>query len=217
MRRVLLSCAALISAAMPSAQAAQGDWLIRARAVFVAPTERSSAVLPLAPGGSISVDGAFTAEIDVSYFFLPHFAIETAVGYPARFHLSGEGDLAVLGEVVRTDALASIWTLQFHPFPDARLRPYVGVGANWTRFVKERESDSLLAAFGPTVVSIDQSYGIVFQAGADIALTGRLFMNVDARFLDVDTTGKAKSIGIVNSVDLKLDPFVFGIGFGARF
>lgn len=200
-----------------SAYAAQGDWLVRTRAVLVAPTEKSSGVLPLFPNSSISVDNAFTGEVDVSYFILPQLAVETAFGYPTRHHLSGEGDLAFLGEVVSTDALASIWTLQFHPFPDAKFRPYVGVGANWTRFVNERESNSLLTAFGPTTVSIDQSYGIVIQAGADIALTDRIFMNFDAKYMDVDTTGKVKSIGIVNSVDLALDPLVFGIGFGARF
>lgn len=217
MQRILLACAAAVSTLLASAHAAQGDWLVRARAVVVAPTEESHGVLPLFPNSSIGVSNEFTGEIDVSYFILPNLAIETAFGYPTRHNLSGQGDLAFLGEVVQTDALASVWMLQFHPFPDAKFRPYIGVGANWTRFVKERESASLLAAFGPTTVSIDQSYGIVFQAGADLSLTDRLFVNFDAKFLDIDTVGRVKSIGVINSVELALDPFVVGIGFGARF
>lgn len=217
MRHTVFACAAAFAAAVSTANAEQGDFLVRARALLVSPTEESSGVLPLFPNSSISVDNNLTGEIDFSYFILPNVAIETAFGYPSRHHLSGEGDLAFLGEVVSTDALAGIVTVQYHPFPEARLRPYIGVGANWTRFVKERESASLLAAFGPTEVSIDQSYGIVFQAGADIPINDRFFANFDVKFMDVDTTGKVKSIGIVNTVDLALDPLLFGFGFGARF
>lgn len=217
MQRILLTCAVVLSASAGAANAAQGDWLIRTRALMVSPTEESTGVLPLFPNSSIGVSNEFTAELDVSYFILPNLAIETAVGYPTRHSLTGQGDLAFLGEVVKTDAMASVWVLQYHPFPEAKVRPYVGVGANWTRFVKERESASLLAALGPTTVSIDQSYGIVFQAGADIDLTDRFFLNFDAKFMDVDTTGRVKSIGFVNTVDLALDPLLFGIGFGARF
>ncbi len=47
MRTWVLACAVTVSAVMSSANAEQGDWLIRARAVLVAPTEESSPVLPL--------------------------------------------------------------------------------------------------------------------------------------------------------------------------
>lgn len=211
---ITLACA---SAALAPAQAESGDWLIRTRALLVAPTEKSGGVLPDIPGGSVSVENAMTGEIDFTYFFTRHIAYEAVVGYPSHHSIYGEGDIEFLGEFVGTDAMASMGVVQFHPLPDARVRPYAGIGFNWTNFFFEHESASLIAAFGPTKVTIDDSFGVVFQAGADIAITERVFFNIDAKYLDIDTTGVAESATTTNSVAIALDPFIFGVGFGAKF
>ena len=197
--------------------AEKGDWLVRTRALLVAPNESSGPVLPAFPDSGVSIDNAMTGEVDFTYFFTRHIAYEAIVGYPTHHNISGEGDLAFLGDIVGTDALASMGSLQFHPFPEAKLRPYLGVGFNWTNFLFEHESGSLLATFGPTKVTIDDSIGVLYQAGVDIAITERAFINFDVKYLEIDTTGYALDANGLSTVNVAIDPFVFGVGIGARF
>ena len=114
--KLLSSCVCTFLITTP-ALAEKGDWLVRTRALLVAPTERSGPVLPAFPNSAVSIDNAMTGEVDFTYFITRNIAYEGIVGYPAHHAISGEGDLAFIGEIVGTDALASMGTLQVHPFP----------------------------------------------------------------------------------------------------
>ncbi len=55
------------------------------------------------------------------------------------------------------------------------------------------------------------------QAGVDIDLGERFFLNLDAKYIDIDTTAKLRTGALVNRVNVSLDPVVAGIGIGMRF
>lgn len=216
MLKTSLSTAALLPALLSAAHAGQGDWLVRLRGVIVAPTERTSDVLPGFPGGTAGVENAVVPELDFTYFFTRTVGAELILA-TSPHDVVGEGTLAGLGELAGVMALPPTLTLQYHFNPDGGLRPYVGVGINWSIFYSEEASAALVGALGPTSVDVDDSVGVAFQAGVDVALGDRWFLNADVKYIDIDTTATLNSGGSINAVDIRLDPIVAGIGVGLRF
>jgi outer membrane protein len=214
--KMLLIGAALATVFASPAFAAAGDWLVRARAIVVAPTEEAGPVLPSFPTGSVTVDNAIVPELDFSYFVADNIAAELILA-TSPHDVSGAGALSGLGEIIDSMVLPPTLTLQYHFLPDAEIRPYVGAGINWTIFYSEDAKQSLVTAIGPTSVSMDDSFGWAAQAGLDIDLGGRWFLNADVKYIDIDTTATLTTSALVNRVDVNLDPIVAGIGIGFRF
>jgi len=211
-----LALAAVIPTLWGAAAAEQGDWLVRLRGIVVAPTENTSAVLPGFPGSEVGVENAFVPELDFTYFFTRNIAAELILA-TSPHDIIGEGTLAGLGELADVMALPPTLTLQYHLNPGGKFRPYVGVGVNWTIFYSEDASSALVGALGPTSVNVDDSVGVSYQAGFDIALSDRWFLNADVKYIQIDTTATLNSGGSLNTVDIDLDPIVAGVGVGFRF
>lgn len=210
-------CAALLSLLTTApAVAAEGDWLVRLRGIVVAPTESSSAVTPTFPDATVSVDNAIVPELDFTYFFTDNVGAELILA-TSPHDISGEGSLAALGEIADTMVLPPTLTLQYHFMPNELLRPYVGVGVNYSIFYSEDATTALTDAIGATMVDLDESVGIAFQAGVDFDINERFFVNLDVKYIQIDTTATLTTGTLVNTVDVDLDPIVAGIGVGMRF
>ena len=98
------------------------------------------------------------------------------------------------------------------------MRPYVGAGVNYTLFYSEDASGALESAVGQTKVHMSDSFGWAAQAGVDIDLNDRLFLNIDVKYIDIDTTARLSTTAAgVQKVHVDLDPLVFGVGVGMRF
>ncbi|MHA7872835.1 MAG: OmpW/AlkL family protein [Hyphococcus sp.] len=207
---------AATAATVQTAAAEQGDWLVRLRAITVAPTEDVSSVMPGFPGGSASVDNAYVPELDFTYFITDNIGAELILA-TSPHDLNGTGTLAGLGEIADVMVLPPTLTLQYHFNPRGKFRPYAGVGVNYTIFYSEDASTSLVGALGPTSVDVDDSVGVSYQAGFDIDLSDRWFFNADVKYIQIDTTATLNSGGVINTLDVDLDPFVAGIGIGYRF
>lgn len=216
MLRKLLTGLVITSCFYQPAAAEQGDWLVRLRGVAVAPTEDSSPVLPAFPAGSVSVDNAYVPELDFTYFLTDNIGAELILA-TSPHDIDGAGALAPLGKIADVMALPPTLTLQYHFNPAGQVRPYAGVGVNYTIFYDDDASTSLVNAVGPTSVSLDDSVGVAFQAGVDIELSERWFWNLDVKYIQIDTTATLNSGGAINTVDVDLDPIVAGIGIGYRF
>lgn len=214
-RKHLITALALASGIQP-ALAEQGDWLMRARGIIVAPTENSSDVLPGFPGSGVGVENAVVPELDFTYFITNNIGAELILA-TSPHDIVGEGGLAPLGELADVMVLPPTLTLQYHFNPNGRLRPYAGVGVNWSIFYSEDASPALVDAVGPTSVSLDDSVGVSYQLGMDYALNDRWFLNADIKYIQIDTTATLNSGGAINTVDVDLDPIVAGVGIGFKF
>jgi outer membrane protein len=215
MNKKLLAVALVLLAATPAA-AEQGDWLVRLRGVIVAPNDDSSAVMPTFPTGSVSVDEAIVPELDFTYFLTNNIGAELILA-TSKHDISGEGALAGLGEIADTWVLPPTLTLQYHFLPNERVRPYIGAGVNYTIFYSEDARTALVDAIGPTTVDLDDSVGFAVQAGVDIDITERFFFNADIKYVDMDTTATLNTGGLINTVDVDINPIIAGVGFGMRF
>jgi outer membrane protein len=200
------------------AYANKGDILIRLRGIMVAPNTRSGGILPTLPAEQVKVSKSFMPEVDFSYMLTNHVGAELIVA-TTKHHADGKtGTTGAIGRLASTWVLPPTLTLQYHFAPQGSIRPYVGAGINYSIFYSEKASTALVTAVGPTKVGMSDSVGYALQAGVDIPIGKRTFVNLDIKYLDIDTTARLATTAIgTQSVKIHLDPVVVGVGFGMRF
>ncbi len=208
---------AMIAVAAP-AYAEAGDFLVRSRFIVVAPQGGSSGITPAFPNDGVSIDTAFAPEINVTYMVTKNIGLELIAATTKHSATGQSGTPAAVGKLLDTWVLPPTLTLQYHFAPDAGIRPYAGVGLNYTIFYRERASGSLEAALGQTEVRLSNSFGWALQAGADIPLNESLFVNFDVKYIDMDTTARLTTAAAgMQQVRVDINPVIVGFGIGMRF
>ncbi|SCK06282.1 outer membrane protein [Variovorax sp. HW608] len=194
------------------AQGTQGNWLLRARAVRLDTANKSDPIPSLAiPSDAITVNNKTIPELDITYFFTPNIAAELVLTVPQKHTVTVQQ--SALGGPVDIGTfkhLPPTLMLQYHFMPDAKIRPYAGVGLNYTRI-------SSVNLFVPTVGRLDldhNSWGLAAGGGVDIELTKNWFLNFDVKKVQIrtDLTQFGQKLSTV-----KVDPWLFGAGVGYRF
>lgn len=198
-RTVLCAIAFLGAAAANTVLAMdQGDWLIRVGASRVEPKSGNHP--------AVSVDSATSATFNFTYMMTANWAVEVLAAYPF------EHDIYLVDgpEVGSTKHLPPTVSLQYHFLPDAGFQPYVGLGFNYTKFFSEKLYGPLEGA----TLALDSSWGLAGEIGADIMLGEAWFLNVNARYIGIETdaTVNGDPFGKV-----KIDPWVYGAHVGFRF
>lgn len=184
--------------------AERSPWMVRGRALAVLPEEDLDRINPsLGPGTDVSIDNSVVPELDITYFFTPHIAAELILGTTPH-------DAKVTSPDVD---LGSVWllpptlTLQYHFAPEGGIRPYLGVGINYTIFYGKDEPTG-------TTVDYENRFGWALQAGVDIPINDRWAVNLDVKqvFLSTEVTVN----GAVKA-DVDINPLLIGVGVGYRF
>lgn len=194
-----------------------GDVLIRARAILVAPNEKSGDILPGFPGEKARLNNAVMPEVDATLMATDNIGFEL-IASTTRHTASGRsGTTGSIGKLASTWVLPPTLTAQYHFMPRSHVRPYVGAGLNYTVFWNEKASDGLEAAVGTTRVHMSDSFGWAAQAGVDIDVTPRVFLNLDVKYIDIDTRARLDTASAgTQRVRLHIDPLVVGVGVGVR-
>lgn len=184
-------------------------WQVRLRGIAVVPNE-SATIQTI--GGDAYISNAYVPELDFTYFFNKNIAAELILA-------TTKHDVKAVSTAVGDIPLGDVWllpptlTLQYH-FNGDVVHPYLGAGINYTLFYNEDQ--------GPVAndVSYDNSIGFAFQLGFDIDLNAKWFINLDAKYLllNTDVTVNATSaLGATVGADVDINPFIAGVGFGMRF
>jgi outer membrane protein len=181
------------------AHAADGPWMVRARALHMNVHNGNA---PEVAGGRIELNNKWFPQLDVSYFFSRNWAAELALTIPQEHDVLRDG--TVIGAVKH---LPSTLLLQYHFAPDDTLRPYIGLGLNYTHIT----SVSL-----PAGIDVERdSVGAVLQIGMNIRLSDKWFLNLDAKKVYINTEVKSTAGAWITT--LNVDPAFYGIGLGYRF
>jgi outer membrane protein len=202
------------SAAFP-ALAAEGNRMVRARAVYIDPADKSEAgggaLNPtLLPANAIRVSSETIPEVDVSYFFTRNLAAELILTYPQKHKVSiTSGPLQE--SIGSFKHLPPTLTLQYHFLPDGQFRPYVGAGINYTRISSVKLHSN---AAGVDLDLERDSWGGALQAGFDYKLGQNLYLNFDVKKVYIEADVKLDGAKVSN---VKVDPLLVGIGLGWRF
>jgi len=179
-------------------------------------------------GGKADVDNSVGVEIDFRYFFNDHLATELVLGVAQHNVELKNSDLDLLsGNALLDDVdLGDVWlipptlTLQYHFLPDAKIRPYVGAGVNYTIFFEENAGTIVLDT------GYDNAFGYALQAGVSIGITDNFDFNIDLKKLyletEADVTLPAGAVGPGSAItkvktDVDIDPWLLGAGIAYRF
>jgi outer membrane protein len=201
MNNKLISIAAAIAAATGgiaaplAAQAQEGPFLVRVRAVNLDSANKDST------GLNLTINNKVIPELDLSYFFSPQLAAELILTYPQKHTLSAGGT-----EIGTLKHLPPTLTVQYHFTQLGAFKPYLGAGVNYTRFS---------AVKLPAGVDVERnSFGLAVQAGIDFALTKNVYLNFDVKKVQIRTDVSAGGTTIGT---FKVDPLLVGAGVGYRF
>ncbi|MDY6951507.1 MAG: OmpW family outer membrane protein [Thermodesulfobacteriota bacterium] len=206
---ILVAVSLILVGVSAPTYAMEGDspWLVRLRVLSVVPDEDNTGLMAGGDdlGGDVEVDDAFTAELDISYFFTENIAAEMIFGvanHDVEVDLGG-ADID-LGDVW---LLPPTLTLQYHFMPAAQFRPYVGAGINYTIFFGEDEGDA-------DEIEYDDGFGYALQAGFDWGLNEKWGLNVDVKKIWLETDVEVDN-AVTTEVDL--DPWFIGVGVSYKF
>lgn len=190
-----LAVALLAALAIPATADAQG-WMMRLRAIDVEPNVSSSI-------DGLDVDNQWAPELDFTYFFNKNLAVELILA-TTRHEVTLNG--ASLGKV---SVLPPTLTLQYHFTDLGAFKPYVGAGGNVTWFY------NVGLQAGSATLDVDTySVGGALQAGFDYQIQKNWYLNADVKYIWISTDVKA---GGSTLTDLKINPWVFGLGVAYRF
>ncbi|WP_299011609.1 outer membrane protein OmpW [uncultured Shewanella sp.] len=193
-----------------SANATQaGDIIVRAGVAVVAPNASSQDV---AGNGEFDVNSDTQLGLNFAYLFTDNIGIELLAASPFSHNIS----LPNIGNIAETKQLPPTLVAQYH-FGDAasKLRPYIGIGINYTNFYDTKFTNDLDGAL--TDISLSNSWGIAGQVGLDYQLTDKWLLNGSIWYADIDTDASFKLAGESVTIDTNIDPWVYMISVGYVF
>jgi len=191
----ILFAASALAVSVSGAYAASDESILRLKAIQVEPDVQGDF-----PG--LDVDGATGGEVGFTGFLSEHWAIDLGIG-------TTKHDVTFNGANAGTVKLMPVnLMLQYHFLPDAGFRPYLGAGGNYTRFYEVRTTGGL--------ADVDRdTFGPVAQVGFDVPLGKTALLNFDVKKIWLDTD--VNVAGGAASGNVKLDPWVYGVGVGFKF
>ena len=210
MIKLAVAVAAVLGSTAALAQQAEGNWMMRVRAVDIQPIKKSDAIGGLGlPADAVYVDDTLIPEVDFSYFFTKNIAAELILTYPQQMDVKVKG----VGTVGHFDALPPTLTMQYHFTPDSDFRPYVGAGVNYTQ-ISSVSLPVVNALVANTATLSKSSWGGALQAGFDYKIGQNSFINFDIKkvYLDADLR-----VGGTKVSKVTLDPVLIGVGYGFKF
>ena len=185
-----------------------GTWTVAAGAHYVDPKSDNGT---LADGAlSVDLDGDVRPTISGEYFIANNVGIELLAALP--FHHDFTLTDATGKEVLTgsTQHLPPTLSLQYHFDYDnmpLNIKPFVGVGVNYTTFFKERISNG-------ADLDLDDSVGVAGHVGIDIPYAATEAFRIDARYMDIKTDA---SLNGANIGEIDISPWVYGISFVKQF
>jgi outer membrane protein len=177
------------------------------------------------PGLNLHVDNVATLYLAYVRSLSTHFDVELTAGYPPLTKTEGRGP-AMLGSVPYNGKIISTarWfspSLLFeYVFGDAnsKLRPYVGVGVNYTRFFSRQSTAAGNAASGgPTSISLPSSVGPAATLGLSYEVNDRWHVYASYSVAQVNTKLTAETAGLQRTAEIHFWPNALVISAGYSF
>ena len=205
----------------------KGEWHVRLRGIGIIPQESANIGVI---GGDANINNTFVPELDFTYFFAKNLSAELILGTSRHKVSTVNSNLSAIGGSTAANVdLGKVWLLpptlllQYHIPTKTLLRPYVGAGVNYTVFYNANQ--------GPVVkdVKYDNKFAFATQAGVDIDISKKWFINVDVKKIFLNTNARVdasnltpaanQSLSLVLqniNADVKIRPWIIGVGIGCR-
>jgi len=177
------------------------------------------------PGVNLKAENLETLYIGVVHHFPDNFALELAVGYPPLAKIKGAGP-ATVGSVPYDGQVISgaRWispTLfaEYNFLPDtAPLRPFFGVGVNYTVFYdRDPTAAGNAASGGPTRISLTSSVGPAVTGGLTYRISDRWHLHASYSWAQVKTHFSGDTDGFERTSHISFAPQALVISGGYSF
>jgi outer membrane protein len=154
-----------------------------------------------------------------------HWSLELAAGVPPQTHTYGVGPAKVGSvpfdgqEVATAKWFSPSVLMEYNFFPEqAKFRPYVGAGINYTHFY-ERNGTAAGQAItgGPTVTSLSNSIGPAVTAGLAYNFTRNINAIASFSFARVNSNFDSNTGGIDRTTQVHFNPRTLVIAAGYSF
>jgi outer membrane protein len=166
---------------------------------------------PSVPGTRIDVDAASGITGGLNYALTDNISIDFPLDVPFRFDVNGAGALDGAGKLGDIKALPISLLAQYRFGSSASVaRPYIGVGAAYTRFFGARSS----ALLTPVTLPMKNRWGGAAQVGVDVPFNDKWSLDVAATYVHLKTTG-ALSTG--QTIAVALNPMSYSLALAYRF
>lgn len=204
--------ALVAAAAFPAVSSAHqaGDVIFRVGTATVRPTEGSDNVLGL---GSFNINNNTQMGLTLGYMFTDNIGMELLAATPFQ-HKVGLQSTGTIAEVKQLPP--SLMAQYYFGDRQDKLRPYLGVGINYTTFY-DTDFNQTGRDAGLSDLSVKDSWGVATQAGLDYNLDDNWLINMSVWWMDIDTEVKFKAGGEQQNINTRIDPWVFMFGVGYRF
>jgi len=201
---VLTALGLTLGATSFSAQAIQaGDMFARFTLTNVSPNDDATAFSDVAVVPK--VDDNTRPGFTFVYMHNDNIGFEVLAALPFQHDISVDG----LGKIGETKHLPPTVSVQYYFNPETKVRPYVGLGLNYTTFF----STESIAGLGGDL-ELDDSFGLAAQVGIDYDIDEKWFLTADARYINIETTATNSAAG---KSDVEINPTVVSIGVGYKF
>ena len=158
------------------------------------------------PGADADIGSATTVVLTYEREVAPRIGVELVLGVPPTIKARGAGSVAFLGEVLSAKNLAPSVLVNYH-FGDAgaRLRPYVGLGLNYTKFISRKTPYAW-------TIHLSDSLGLAAQAGVDYSIDRQwgLFASVAAVKVKTDLVAVGATV-LQTTIDFRPVTFAAGV------
>jgi outer membrane protein len=177
-----------------------GDAKVEARSGSVVPGTRS-----------MEFDDVYALLLRYEFALTPHVGLQLATSIGGSVTATGTHAAAALGRLFKADPFSATGFVNYHFFePTNALRPFLGLGVNYTAF-------SGVQSYAGQNVAIDNSWGLAAQAGVryridrDWSVVGTLGL----AWVKSDVSMSTAAGALRTEVDFR--PVVVGIAVGYSF
>ena len=203
MKTLCLAAAVALAALSPVAAQQAGDLTVGLGLANVNPKSDNGVLA----GGTVpvSIGDNTRPQITVEYFIRDNLGVELLAALPFKHSITSNGT-----EIGTVRHLPPVVSLQYHFDATPQLKPFVGLGVNFTG-IYDAESKGPLAG---NDLRVKNSWGLAAHLGADYWINQRAAIRADLRYIDIDAdvTLNGGDIGRV-----AIDPLVTGISYVMKF
>lgn len=201
----LALAAALALVASPAFAQSAGHWTLGVGVHQVAPRSDNGTLVGT-PLGNLKMDVGNNTRptVTAEYFLKDNLGVEVLAALPFQHDI----DVVGVGKVGSTKHLPPTVSLQYH-FGNGTLRPFVGLGVNYTRFFGTRTTGPIAG----TRLSLSDSWGLAGHVGVDVRVGEKGAIRIDYRKLDIDTKVKLNGANLGAPNTVHIDPSVYGVAY----
>lgn len=154
----------------------------------------------------------------LNYFFTDRLSVESKasiVRSDLALRVRTGPDSVVLIDLGDFDLYPLTVMLQYHFSTSGSLRPYVAAGPGY--LILDNIETRQLGPQGVSKIEFDNSIGLVVGGGLNYNFSSRFHLNVDARYIPLESSSEVTFVGSSNVQEIDVRPLIVSAGLGYRF